>query len=85
MDMQTYIYQFSNLPSLLILNESKLDTFKSGILKDIQYESGFKVDDYRFTLIGNRMLLSIELPLEKVNLITCALRNLQGAEQLFNS
>ena len=78
--MKTFNYQFNNLPSSLIANESRLDKFKAGIIKDIKYEGGFEAKEYQFMLEGNALQLSVQLPNEKVELITCALINLHDAK-----
>lgn len=81
--METYIYQFKHLPKFLIEDEKKLSTWKKGVLMDIQYEGGFPAEEYHFKLNGNTMILSVELPRDKEELITCALHNLHGAGQIF--
>jgi len=77
--MKTFNYQFKDLPNLLITNESRLDKFKSGIIKDIKYEGGFEAKDYQFILDGNVLNLSVQLPADSVDIVTCALINLHDA------
>ncbi len=81
--METYIYTFKHLPNLLITDEKRLNTWKQGILLDIKYEGGFEVKESHFKLEGNTMILSVVLPSDKENMITCALHNLHGAGQIY--
>lgn len=76
------VYQFENLPNLLINDDKRLERFKSSIIKDIKYETGSAIDNYSFKLFENILFLSIEIPKNLEEITYCALHNLHGAKQI---
>jgi hypothetical protein len=80
--METFIYQFNQLPSFLVADESKLNTWKSGVIEDIKYEAGVVTRNYRFEMEGKNAILLITVPKEKESTVYRALHNLHGARRM---
>ena len=76
------VYQFENLPNLLVNDDKRLERFKSSIIKDIKYETRLEIDNYSFKLSENTLFLSIEIPKNLEEITYCALHNLHGAKQI---